>query len=540
MFVTILIALIVLLLVAGLIAGVFFAYVYWWLAQRPVPRLDGTVTLPCLQQAVEILRDRHAVPHIYAQNRADLFRAQGYVHAQERLWQMEQNRRIASGTLAEVFGDVALDADRFSRIIGFRRAAEAELESLDTETRQIMDWYCEGVNAYIQARPGRLAAELNLLRVQLAPWTALDCLAHGKIMAWSLGSNWDAELTRVRLMERLGPIRAADLDPDFPGKNPLILEGVDSVEATRLLTTAGLLLNEYDKLKEWLVPASEGQGSNSWVVAPKNTTTRTALLCNDPHLGVQMPGVWYENHLSCPDYVVSGASMCGMPGVIIGHNEQIAWGMTNAFVDVQDLYIERRHPEHTTLFRYGEEWEQAEVVEESIRVRRRKDPIVEKVVITRHGPVISNLLVKDQKAGALSNLTLAMRWAGHDAGYSSARCSNSTKQRIGRIFKRRWPIGLPLPKTSHSPMLKETLAMYWPARRPCAITIQVLCLHRAGTANMSGAVIFRRQSCRGYTIRRRGKSSRLTTRLSVMTIRTSSVWSSFRVPRATHLRGNAQ
>lgn len=403
--------LIALLLILALLAvGGFFLYVYWWLVQRPMPKLDGELILSILDEPVEILRDRHGVPHIYARSRADLFRAQGFVHAQDRLWQMEQNRRIAQGRLAELFGEAALDADRFSRIVGFWRAAQAELPTLDPEVLQVLTWYVEGVNAYIQSRPGRLAAECNLLRFTPEPWTPVDVLAFAKMMGWSLSINWESELTRLRLLKLLGPIRAAELEPDYPGENPIILEGLGSQEVTRLLNTGGLLLNEYEKLRQWLGTMEGGQGSNSWVLAPKRSLTRRPLLANDPHLAVQIPGAWYENHLSCPDLEVSGVSFAGGPGVVIGHNEHIAWGLTNACVDVQDLYVERPHPTDPTRFAHGEGWEQAQVIEEEIRIRRRTTPHVERVVVTRHGPLITGLL------GDRAEVPLSLRWVGHGPG----------------------------------------------------------------------------------------------------------------------------
>ena len=398
---------------AAILSGLYLA-VYWHLMQRPTPRLDGSQELPGLDAMVEVLLDRHAIPHVYAKSRGDLFRAQGYLHAQDRLWQMEQNRRIASGRLAEVFGESALDADRFSRIVGFRRAAEAELATLDDETRQVLAWYVEGVNAYIDSHPNRLAAEFNLLRVTPEVWTPIDVLAHAKSMAWSLSINWESELTRLQLLEKLGPMRAAELEPEYPADSPVILEALTRGSVTRLLSTAGLLLNEYEKVRDWLAQPVAGMGSNSWVVAPKHSAGRRAYLCNDPHLAVQMPQVWYENHLTCPDLDVSGASVPGLPGVIIGHNEHIAWGVVNAYVDQQDLYVERAHPDYPDQFEYNGEWEAATVLAETIRVRRRSMPHVERVVVTRHGPLISNFLT----GADATPMPLALQWAGHTPGRS--------------------------------------------------------------------------------------------------------------------------
>lgn len=407
--------LIVLLIILPI--GAFFFYLYWWSIQRSNPRHDGTLSLACFAAPVEVLRDKHGVPHIYAQSQADLFRAQGFVHAQDRLWQMEQNRRIARGALAEVFGEAALEADRFSRIVGFWRAAQAEAEALDAETRQRLTWYAEGVNAYITHRPGRLGAEFNLLRIRPEPWTILDTLGYGKVMGWGLSLNWESELTRLRLLQQLDPVVAAELEPDYPGKNPIVLEGVGSEETLRLQHTAGLLLNQYEELKPWLGVVTAGQGSNAWVIAPKSSLNRRPILCNDPHLAVQIPNVWYELHLCAPDYEVSGVSFPGTPGVIIGHNAEIAWGMTNATLDVQDLYLERPHPTEANLFEANGAWEAATVIEETIQVRRRQ-PHVERVVITRHGPLISGLFPAHEAKPPDSSVSvpLALRWTGHEPG----------------------------------------------------------------------------------------------------------------------------
>lgn len=405
---TILTALVVLFIAVALFGGIFL-YVYWWLIQRALPELNGKLALEGLSAPVEVLRDERGIPYIYAQNQADLYRAQGFVHAQDRLWQMEQNRRIAAGRLSEYFGVAALEVDRFSRIVGFRRAAEAELATLEPEIVALLEAYVAGVNAYIRSRPGRLAPEFNLLRRQPEPWTVLDIIAFSKVMGWSLSVNWESELVRLQLANQLDPVLAAELEPDYPPENPAITEALGE-KSMRLVSTAGLLLGQYEELKRWLGPAGSNQGSNNWVVAPRQSSSGRAILCNDPHLSLTMPGVWYENHLHCPEMQVSGVTFAGAPGVVIGHNERIAWGVTNAFADVQDLYIERPHPEKPNHFAYGDGWEKAQVLEESIVVRRQRRPHTEQVVITRHGPLIDRLV--DGGDG----VPLALRWQGHQPG----------------------------------------------------------------------------------------------------------------------------
>ena len=424
-----------LLFVILLLSGGLIIYVYWWLVQRPAPQHEGELELPELDAAVEVLRDKHGIPHIYAQTEPDLWRAQGFVHAQDRLWQMEQNRRVAQGRLAELFGTVALEADRFSRIIGFQRAAHADLAALDEATTTTLRHYCEGVNAYIRSRKGRLAAEFNLLRRQPEQWAPVDILAFSKMIAWSLSINWESELIRLQLLGKLDSTLAADLEPNYPATNPTIAEGVGSQDSMRLLHTAGLMLNEYEQLKEWIPLGGQGmgQGSNAWAVSSEKTNSGRTILCNDPHLAMTMPGAWYEMHLSsappdssAPGVHVSGASFAGAPGIIIGHNEQIAWGMTNAFPDVQDVYVERPHPQNEPgeppRFEYEGEWEQATVIREEIYLRNRTRPHLEEVVITRNGPLLSGLLnAGNAPSGfpddpALTAAPLALRWIGHEPG----------------------------------------------------------------------------------------------------------------------------
>ncbi len=410
----------ILLIVGVAIGGGLYLFVYGRYIQRPVPNYDSDAVLPGLDGEVQIIRDEFAIPHIYAETRDDLFRAQGWVHAQDRLWQMEQGRRVAQGRLAEVFGEPALDADRFCRIIGYQRAAEAELPTLNDETRRVLETYCEGVNAFIDAHGnGRLGAEFNLLRVKPEPWAPVDILAFGKVTAWSLSINWESELTRLTLREELGELRAAEVEPEQPQETPITLEALGDEAQQRLQSTAGLLLHSYDNLKGWIEQATGatgssggGQGSNSWVLAPKATLGGRPLLCCDPHLSLTMPSTFYENHLVCPDLEVSGASFAGAPGVVIGHNQHIAWGVTNAFTDVQDLYIERQNPDDPTQFEFQGEWESAQVFDETIRVRRGR-PVDQRVVVTRHGPLINALLGPNEAA---KSTPLALRWTGHEPG----------------------------------------------------------------------------------------------------------------------------
>jgi len=409
---TVVLVLILLLVLAGVLFAAFAGWLYGWRIARAQPRVDGELAFPGLEKPVEILRDKHGVPTIYAQSRADLFRAQGFVHAQDRFWQMEQSRRVGRGTLAELFGEAALEADRFARIVGFLRSAQAEYDALDEETRQVLHWYAEGVNAWVGPRPGRVAAELNLLRATPAPWHPVDSIVWSKVVGWGLSANWESELTRVRLLAASDLWRAAELEPNLPASTPFVTETPDA-QQQRLVHAAGLLLNHLEPIKQWITPLREGKGSNAWVVAPSRSLTRKPVLAGDPHLPATIPGMWYENHLCAPDFEVVGASFAGVPGVVIGHNEDLAWSVTNGAIDQQDLYIEQADPNDPTRFAYNGQFEQAQVFEEQIRVRWRAQPVVERVVVTRHGPLISHLIPEAERAALPP---LAVRWVGHEPG----------------------------------------------------------------------------------------------------------------------------
>ncbi len=416
-FPTLIIALLVFLLIVVLAGAALFLYVYWWRMQRSVPKLDGVVKAAFVDQPVEILRDKHGVPHIYAQTEADLHRALGYTHAQDRFWQMEQARRTAQGRLAEIFGEAALDADRFCRIIGLQRAAEADEAALDPQTRRVIEWYVEGVNAYLESHPGRVSAEHNLLRVPVEPWRIVDTLGAAKVLAWSMSGNWQSELTRWLLNLHLDVYTAADLEPDYASESPIVAEAAGSVQQLRAQNAAGLLLSQYEQVRQWFGGESVGQGSNSWVLAPKRSLNRRPLLCSDPHLNVQLPAMVYEAHLSGPETEVSGITYPGMPGVFSGHNASIAWGMTNAQVDTQDLFFERIHPDQKYEFAFGDAWEAAEVFDVTIQVRRAA-PHTERIVWTRHGPLINNFVrfIGGRSAGAGDLPLLSLRWSGHTPG----------------------------------------------------------------------------------------------------------------------------
>ena len=411
LFATILIALFALL--ALVTAGLLF------FVRRPLPQTRGNLNLPGLENPVEVIRDRWGVPHIYADSAHDLFMAQGYVHAQDRLWQMELQRRLTAGRLSEVLGQETVELDRLFRSLGLYRAAEADVQVLGPESRLALEAYAAGVNAYITSRPGRWSLEFNLLGHRPEPWRLADSLCWLKVMAWTTSCNWDTELIRARLASYLGAEAAADLEPAYPAYSPPIVSGPGlppgaepppngwGSEALReaLRQVAGLL-DAAPAPAPGTAPAAglaQAPGSsNQWVISGARSASGQPLLANDTHLALQAPVVWYQDHLCGGGYHVSGVSLAGLPGVAVGHNEHLAWGITIAWQDAQDLYAERFHPEHPHRYEYQGEWLGAEVRREEIKIKGRDEPEVLELAVTRHGPIISHLLGVETP--------LALRW----------------------------------------------------------------------------------------------------------------------------------
>ena len=383
------------------------AVLVWWV-QRPFSTVDGTVNVPGLQAEVRILRDEWGVPHIYADNEHDLFFAQGYVHAQDRLWQMEYNRRTGYGTLSEVFGELSINGDRFLRTIGLRRAAESELARLDDEAMAILEAYADGVNAYIESHRNQLPLEFTLLGHEPEPWQPLDTLVWGKVMSLNLSTDFGSELIRALLIDELGDEEAARLMPPYADGEPIVVpgetisyEGFDVASAEIWRTLADLSL---EPNKDW--------GSNGWVVSGEHTASGMPILANDTHLPLGLPSVWYENGLHGGRFDVVGFTFPGVPLVVLGHNQHIAWGITAMVGDIQDLYIEKLNdPDNPTQYAFDGEWRDLEIIEETIIVNNG-DPETLIIRLTHHGPLFNDVI------GNPSNVEpVALQWSEyHDAG----------------------------------------------------------------------------------------------------------------------------
>ncbi len=369
-------------LVALTVAGV-------WLVRRPWPQTEGTLYLEGLYAPVEVFRDAHGIPYIYAQNTHDLFLAQGFVHAQDRLWQMDFHRHLGMGRLSEIVGEAALEADIFLRTVGVNRGAQQDYAHLDQATKDILQAYADGVNAYIATHRGRYPVEYRILGIEPKPWSPVDTVAWGKILQWNLSISFRTELLFARLIEVLGPERAAQVFPGYlPDANTILHEGEISLGFPDLealetaLARVGITLDG----------ATMGLGSNNWVLAPSRSATGRPVLANDPHVFYTTPPLWYLNALHAPDIHVAGASFVGVPGVIIGHNARIAWGVTNLAVDVMDLYIERLNPNNPNEYEVNGTYVPLEIIREEIYVKGRSEPVVIEVKRTRHGPLLNDVL----------------------------------------------------------------------------------------------------------------------------------------------------
>ncbi len=415
-------------IIAGSVLGIFLIlYGTWlWYSRKAHPKTGGTIKVEGLTAAVEIYRDKEGIPHIYAGTEEDLFFAQGFVHAQDRFWQMEFWRRIGSGRLAELFGENVLGTDIYLRTVGFERIAAREYEMLDRDSRRILDAYAEGVNAYIQGRkPSKLGLEFSILKLngvefEIEPWTPVNTLTWAKVMSQDLDSNMGEELENVEMIRAVGPVMAGDFEAPYRDDEMpyiisdeelavagLIREGPVSYSLTEDLVSNLFqidthLAGDLDLNKGLVFGSFRSVGSNNWVISGKLTSTGMPLLANDPHLGITMPSIWYEIGLHCAGEEdkaggnrdcgidVRGFSFPGSPGVIIGHNSSIAWGLTALGPDVQDLYIERINPENPNQYEVNGRWLDMDLIPEEIKIHDEDEPYRFLVRKTRHGPIVTD------------------------------------------------------------------------------------------------------------------------------------------------------
>jgi penicillin amidase len=370
------------------------------LLKRPLPKTRGSLSVQGLESRVTIARDKFGVPRIEARSSNDLCFGHGFAIAQDRLWQLEFYRRVASGRVAEFGGEDALKVDRLMRTLGLRRIADAEVATISRSGRNYLEAYAAGVNAAIAAAPA-LPFELQVLRVDPEPWTVADSLAIGKVVALGFSTNMETELHRAELVGLVGAETVARLEPQYPWGNPVVTDpgvpwpggGIElAAQIAEVRQAVGLSL--------------ERAGSNNWVVSGERSVTGKPLLANDPHIASTIPDVWYTIELSSPDIEMRGGSLPGTPGLVIGQSRYVAWGFTNVMADVQDLYIERvrsAHEGNPPAYEFEGEWRPLKVTHERIGVRGRHPEPIE-IWETHHGPIVNRAL------GATSADPLALAW----------------------------------------------------------------------------------------------------------------------------------
>ena len=444
-----------------LVATSIFAVVT---VRRPLPQTDGEITVPGLSADVRVVRDDEGIPQIYADDADDLFFAQGFVHAQDRFFEMDFRRHLTAGRLSELVGDAALETDTFIRALGWRQVAEEEIGLLSPRTRRYLQDYADGVNAYIGERSGgQLSLEYSVLSLtgpDYVPedWTPADSVAWLKALAWDLKGSLSSEIERMLSLQTLDAEQVDELFPEYPYDKhpPIVRQGsirngrfmqeapvLQRVPPSLRRTTADapgqvspqsldVLARVVDKLPS-LLGAGDGIGSNSWVVSGEHSDTGDPLLANDPHLAPSMPGIWYQMGLHCNEvsdscpFNVSGFTFSGTPGVVIGHNDRIAWGLTTMYSDVTDLYLERVDDEAQTYV-YGRRELPLEVRTEAFGVVGEDEPVTITVRSTRHGPLLSDLDDEIASVGSTAaeqsvarpsdegGYAVALRWTGLEPG----------------------------------------------------------------------------------------------------------------------------
>jgi penicillin amidase len=457
------------LLVIAVVAGALT----WWFIYRPLPQLDGSISLPGLQKDVTVERDNWGVPHIRAASLVDAVEAQGYVMAQDRLWQLDLMRRASRGKLSEVVGPLALKSDIQFRTLGFSRAAERDFAAMDKDSRALVEAYARGVNVFIEQHKNNLPLEFSLLKYKPHPWQPTDSLVIAGYLYQTLTNTWERELDRAKVQERVGADRSKDLfspdasmdhfvvgdpsvsndgsqasraDPDdqdddddeMPTDTVLkaSTRGTGSIRTPEtfadLSSALGASIARY--MEETQSEIRQGLGSNNWVVSGAHTATGKPLLANDTHLELSIPPIWYELHLTTPGFNAKGFTLPGAPLIVIGHNEHIAWGFTNNGADVQDLYIETFNPAASDEYRVNGAWTKAQVFDELIHVKGQTDEHL-KVVVTRHGPIVH------KEAGK----SYALRWTALEPGglgntYNWISTANNWRE-FRDIMKRVWGPG---------------------------------------------------------------------------------------------------
>jgi penicillin G amidase len=387
----------VLLLLAIVVAGVFLHRT----ARKALPDYNRSLVLPGLMDEVEVFRDKHAIPHVYARNERDLYLATGYIMAQDRLWQMDLLRRVTTGRLSEIFGADMLESDLLLRALRFPEKSDAVLAGSTEEVKQALEAFSQGVNHFILDNRKQLPPEFTILGYTPDPWQPAHSVNLIGYMAWDLAGSWLSEVVMHKLRHHLDEEQFRELMPSLDQHDTHVYPKLEAVDAAELFA----LLDQNSRLRDMGLEVFSA--SNNWAVSGEKSVTGHPLLANDMHLGYNVPGIWYQMHQVVEGRLnVSGVVLPGQPLVIVGHNERIAWGMSNVYVDDMDFYLETLCPEGSDRYLFNGEWIPLEVREEMIPVKGG-DIVREHLRFTHRGPIISRFKkVKDQ--------AISMRWTGND------------------------------------------------------------------------------------------------------------------------------
>jgi len=387
--------------ILGILIGfivITFVGVYAYL-RSTLPDYTGELTVPGIIKPVEIIRDSYGMPHIYAQTDEDGYFALGYCMAQDRLFHMDVVRRVVRGRLSEILGGDLVPTDKLFRTISAGKSIEAIVSNYPPEIIAALKAYTAGVNHFIENHKGPLPVEFALLGIEPETWQYSDGIATHYYMAWDLNSAFDTEMLYAAVIEKVGEKMAKDIFPDYAQGYPTIVpQGITSLDFLRRLNLAREVLG-----------TAGGGASNNWVVSEKKSATGMPIFANDPHLGHGAPGIWYEAHLVTPSMNVSGSVLPGIPYVIIGANEHVAWGLTNVMSDDADFYIEKINPDNPDQYEFKGRWEDMTIKEEIIKVKGGEN-VKFRVRLTRHGPIIDDVNKHAEPKGT----ALSMRWTAYE------------------------------------------------------------------------------------------------------------------------------
>lgn len=371
--------------------------------KKAIPDYNASVDIENLTDEVVVLRDSLAIPHIYAKNEEDLYRVVGYLSAQDRLWQMDLMRRITTGRLSEIFGEDMLNADQLFRSFEFSKKSTNVLSQTDPEIVKCLEAYSDGVNQFISQNSKKLSFEFTLLGYKPDPWTIVHTANLIGYMAWDLASGWDADMVMYKISQAVDDSLFMELFPDHSYQKYVY---PDYIEEHPELVQNTLLDDAVDAIDE--IGAQVFQASNNWAVSGEKSETGMPLVANDMHLGFMSPGIWYQMHQVVEGELnVSGVVLPGQPYIIAGHNEDIAWGMTNITVDNLDFYLETLNPADSNQYKLNGRWVDMKIIEESINVKGSEETVTRINRYTHRGPVISTFKGVDDK-------TITARWLGTD------------------------------------------------------------------------------------------------------------------------------